>query len=414
MRLSLIEDNPLRMLGVFANATMREMEQNKTQLQVFAHVGQELQLPLWLNGLSMLQPLPVVTEEMLTQAQAQLTLQEERDRYALFWFERDAEHEQEDLDTIVLLNENRLEEVKRCWWQRTDHAAQKNLLLLAVLADDWPEIGKRAVRCFADDIAGFRLFMAEVVKESDDANSPLSFMLLDHFETEPWKKELERQLEDNHKRVLDKLIADVKQIDSVSLSLMYKELGEAISKTDHVDSLKNLKGEKSIVYAYYANETAKGLLKAIHLCVCKYGEIAEWAAPFVKRLWAYVNENDPEYNILQNMMKHVVYWTKWNKTADHIIYSFGKVTPLESKDDDGCLVLFMKLLVVFLLLFILGKACGPLIRPGKEKTDRFQYQYERIQIPEPSQYPWQMDSVTIQQHIEELEMMINNENNANF
>ena len=63
----LTDSNPLRILGVFANASLREIEQNKALLRAFARVGQEAQLQLWLNGLSLLKPLPPVTEAMLAQ-----------------------------------------------------------------------------------------------------------------------------------------------------------------------------------------------------------------------------------------------------------------------------------------------------------------------------------------------------------
>ena len=405
MRIPLIDDNPLRVLGIFSNATLREQEQNKAQLRAFARVGQQAQLPLWLNGLAWLPKLPAVTEKVLTAAQSHVTLPSDHARHAYFWFERDSDHKQTDNDAIALLNDSNVSGARQLWAQRDDHAAQKNLLLLAVLGDDWPEIGIRASRCFADDIAGFRLFIAEVVKASDDANSPLSFMLLDHFETELWKKELERLLEDNHKRVLDKLIDDVKQIDSVSLlSLMGKELEEAVGKIDHVDSIKNLKGEQSIVYIYYANETAKTLLKAIHLYVYKYGGNAEWAVPVAKRLWGYVNENDSERSTLLRMKEQIVSWTKWNKTSDRIYDSFDKATSLEPKDN-GCLMIFVKLLLFYLFLFVLGKACGP-TRTSKKETDRFRYYLDEKRQQ-------QIDSMSIQQVMEILNKMNENENNAN-
>ena len=96
MRLKLIDDNPLRVLGVYANSTLREIEHNKSQLRAFARIGQEVELPLWLNGLSLLPHLPMVDETMLEQAQAKLSLQEDRERYQLFWFEFDSNFAQED------------------------------------------------------------------------------------------------------------------------------------------------------------------------------------------------------------------------------------------------------------------------------------------------------------------------------
>ena len=41
MKVPQIEYNPLRVLGVFANATLREIEQNKAQLRAYARVSLE-------------------------------------------------------------------------------------------------------------------------------------------------------------------------------------------------------------------------------------------------------------------------------------------------------------------------------------------------------------------------------------
>ena len=84
MRIPQIDINPLRVLGVYANSTLREIEQNKAQLRAFARVGQKVELRLWLRGLTLLPPMPDVTEEMVTQAQSQISLQDDRDNYARF------------------------------------------------------------------------------------------------------------------------------------------------------------------------------------------------------------------------------------------------------------------------------------------------------------------------------------------
>jgi len=81
-----------------------------------------VQLPLWLNGLPLLTPLPAVTEELLHEAQARLSLQADRDRYARFWFERDSDHAQEDEEALSLLNDNKMDKACELWRKRSDSA----------------------------------------------------------------------------------------------------------------------------------------------------------------------------------------------------------------------------------------------------------------------------------------------------
>ena len=88
---------------------------------------------MWLKGLSLLPPMPDITEEMLTQAQSQISLQEDREDYARFWFEKDESFAHEDEKVFSLLSKDKVRKARKLWEQRTDHAAMKNLLLLAVM-----------------------------------------------------------------------------------------------------------------------------------------------------------------------------------------------------------------------------------------------------------------------------------------
>ena len=159
MRIPQIDNNPLRVLGVYANSSLREIEQNKAQLRAFARVGQKVELPLWLKGFSLLPPMPDITEEMVQQAQSQISLQDDRDDYARFWFERDENLAQVDEKVFSLLCNNQVDEACHLLQQRTDHAAMKNLLLLSVMNDDWSMIADCASKCshfYESGSQGFR------------------------------------------------------------------------------------------------------------------------------------------------------------------------------------------------------------------------------------------------------------------
>lgn len=365
-----IYDNPLRVLGVFANATLRDIEKTKAQLRAFAHVGQEVQLPLWLNGLKLLPPLRDVTEERLQQAKAQLALQKEHDHYALFWFERDKDHIQEEDKAIELLNGNRVDEARQMWEQRTDRAARKNLLLLAVICEDWNGIADCATRLFGNDTRAFRLFMAEIVKYSPKANDKQSYELLSHFRDDTLREEMERVLVDNHKHILDEAIDRLKRMKSEDIHVIKEELERMIAARSHVEALRYLLGSDSFTCPYYANQTAKALVNALDL----YSELHfyfpeyKWAAKIVNEIWKDIDLSDPENKDL---------WKK--KIAIEVRAKIQRVD--DSSENNGCLDSIKGILAYFLILFfaafLFRSGCGR----RKEYRSPYRYNYQKYYTP---------------------------------
>ena len=346
-----ISDNPLRVLGVFANATQRQIEKNKAQLKAFAHVGQQVELPLWLNGLKLLPPLTGVTEETLAQAQAQLSLQKERDRHALFWFEQDKDHAQDEDIAITLLNGNHVDAAREMWEKRSDRAALKNLLLLAVMDDDWKEIATCATLLFKDDTASFRTFMAEMVKLSREANGPLSLDLLPLFTDEARRAEMKQMLVRNHQHFLDEAIERLKRTKSDDIIALEEEIERGMRARSRVDALKKMLGKDSFTYSFYAKETAKALMKAImHYTSLTFRvEDSKWAAGIVNEIWADIDLSDPE--------------TKDFWLAKNRIESRAKISRAsDSSTNSGCADTIWELICLygftFLLAILFRGGCG--------------------------------------------------------
>ena len=365
MKVPLIENNPLRVLGVFSNATLREIEQNKAQLRAFARVGQETSLPLWLNGLSLLPRLPFVTDDLLAEAEAQLTLQNEHKRHALFWFERDSDHAQEDLEACSLLNNDQVDEARQVWQQRTDHAAQNNLLLLAVIADDWIEIAERAPKCFEDNIIDFRLFMHEILKPFVEANSSHSYEMLYFFEQEPWRTEVKRLLESIHKQTLDEKIDRLNCADSTDESLLKSNIEEVLSAMTHLEALNELCGKESIISVYYYKETTKLLSKKIdELCrQFKDRRMTNWVLKQLNKLLDSLESDSPIYSYAESL-------------RDEIKSSVKEKNYIRSSCLDCCSLLleyFFGVLIIFGLLFI--PTC---FSKHKQYLDESRYSFPKI------------------------------------
>ena len=309
MRVPLIEDNPLRVLGVYANSTLREIEQNKAQLRAYARVGQEVQLPLWLNGLSLLTPLPTITEELLVQAQTQLSLQADHDRYGLFWFEKGTVYDQNEEEAIALLNNNHIEEACRLWQQRIDYTAQKNLLLIAVLTDDWNEIATKSPLCFPHNMLAFRMFMTEVLKTSPKANSPQSHELPELFKDNFWSAEMKRMLVNWHKQALDDALDHLKRTDTNNSVLLKKEIEWTYSERSRLEALKNLLGNDSFTHTYYANELSKTILNAIKVYLDHNDSLIsyKWAVDMAKELCENLSESEPDLIKLKSLESIIEY-----------------------------------------------------------------------------------------------------------
>ena len=326
MRVPLIEDNPLRILGVYANSTLREIEQNKAQLRAFDRVGQKVQLSLWLNGLSLLTPLPTITEDLLTQAQSQLSLQADHDRYGFFWFERETLDDLNEEEAIALLNNNQVEEACRLWKQRSSYAAQKNLLLIAVLTDDWNEIAIRIDPCFNHDMSAFRMFMAEVLKTSPKANSPQSHELPELFEGNLLREEMKRMLINWHKQALDDALDHLKRTDTNDSELLKKEIEWTYSEKYRLVALENLLGNESFTYSFYAKEFSKTLLNVFKKYLDhnhNYGVNSDtWALGMTRELCKDLSNGELELKIflmLQTYKANVInsYSSDYGESSDN-------------------------------------------------------------------------------------------------
>ena len=79
----IIYNNPFRILGVYANASIKDIKANEAKAKAFLNVGREVTYPCDFNQL--LSPIQR-TAEMMAFANSQLTLPNEKIKHALFWF----------------------------------------------------------------------------------------------------------------------------------------------------------------------------------------------------------------------------------------------------------------------------------------------------------------------------------------
>lgn len=84
--LDIIQNNPFRILGVYADASAAEIKRNETKIRRFLEVGKSITFPT--DELGNL-PAPIRTNESLDKALSSLNLPQEKLYHALFWYSKD-------------------------------------------------------------------------------------------------------------------------------------------------------------------------------------------------------------------------------------------------------------------------------------------------------------------------------------
>ena len=126
-----ITNNPYRILGVFSNASLREITANKTKRAKFASVGKSVALEADMDGV-----LPPVNrnEASVEKAFADLSLPLDKLKHALFWFVKDT-----NFDEMALghLNAGDMEKAKEILEKKENWSSLINLGVLAMIREDY-------------------------------------------------------------------------------------------------------------------------------------------------------------------------------------------------------------------------------------------------------------------------------------
>lgn len=122
-----IYNNPFRILGVYANASIRDIRANEAKAKAFLNVGKEVTFPCDFNQIM---PLVLRTSEMMTSANSQLTLPNEKIKSALFWFAKVT-----PLDEIAFnhLNNGNFEYTLSIWKKKECFSSLLNISTLALI-----------------------------------------------------------------------------------------------------------------------------------------------------------------------------------------------------------------------------------------------------------------------------------------
>lgn len=131
--ISAIINNPFRILGVYSNASQKEITSNARKIKRFIEVGKSVDFPTDFNFI--LPPLNR-TAEMVENALAILTNAQDKFRYSLFWFVKG-----DDIDVIALdnLQANNIAKAKEIFGKRDTWSSSINLSTLAFIENRYED-----------------------------------------------------------------------------------------------------------------------------------------------------------------------------------------------------------------------------------------------------------------------------------
>lgn len=122
--MNIINNNPYRILGVFANSPRKDYVANKGKATAFLKVNRPVEFPLDLKGLL---SVPNRTLDLMNEAEARLAIAKEQIKYAQFWFI----HESTSLDDLAFksLFSGNMAEAINTWSEKETISSLQNQLV---------------------------------------------------------------------------------------------------------------------------------------------------------------------------------------------------------------------------------------------------------------------------------------------
>lgn len=176
--MDILQKNPYRLLGVYANSPTKERMANHNKLKAFLKVGKQvsypLDLPQYLTSIDR-------DEATIAEAESKLTLPKDQLHYALFWFVNVT-----TLDSVAFkhLVAGKIEEAKAIWMKKACASSLQNLIVCVLIQNDFSTALSQA-----EQLYGNSNYLNELVTEITGSGenvdaTALAFDFLDTLATE--------------------------------------------------------------------------------------------------------------------------------------------------------------------------------------------------------------------------------------
>lgn len=322
----LAEENPYRVLGVFANSSQKDLLANASRMSAFLRVKRQIPFSTdSIGNLSIVQR----SEETVNQARAALALPTQRLQHALFWFMKSSP---EDSEALRRLEQGEHVAAETIWEEKSDVTARHNLILCRFLSCE----GEQALRLlgclYAESSAELGrlvdsslcpteedlvdIFLSELNRESPD-----SILSLAVYVTRPvWKSKLSRYMVDR----LIKLIHDWKEKPSASGTVSLDAAKSLVMEALPIlQGLESLVGIDDTTYTNLSDQVATEVLQ----CAIQYFNHQEAAH-------TVVSETLP----VMELARKIARGSAVRKRCDENIFAVRRITsqlPDESLGEEG-------------------------------------------------------------------------------
>lgn len=196
--MNIIENNPYRQLGVYANSSTKERLANLNRLKAFLKVGKLVSFPL---DLPQLLPPANRSEESVADAVAKLTLPREQMLYGQFWFLKAT-----PIDEVAFrhIATGDVVSAERIWQKKEDASSLQNRIVCTLMKGDY-DSALSCANTLYNNVSYVRQLKSEVVGEDGNVkveDMPLAFLdalsdevggrtLLPYLSCATWKKHVE-------------------------------------------------------------------------------------------------------------------------------------------------------------------------------------------------------------------------------
>ena len=195
LRMNVLNNNPYRLLGVYANSPTKERLANHNRMKAFLKVGKPVSFPLDLP--QYLQPINRI-DALVADAEAKLALPKDQMFYAQFWFVKTTPLDDVAFNHLIAGELSKAEEI---WQKKETLSSLQNRIVCALMRDDYAQ----ALSC-AEALYGNMQYVNQFVLavigtggNVDVTNLPFTFLnilceeigvqkILPHIANSIWKK----------------------------------------------------------------------------------------------------------------------------------------------------------------------------------------------------------------------------------
>ncbi|WP_249173738.1 hypothetical protein [Bacteroides pyogenes] len=193
--MNVLNNNPYRLLGVYANSPTKERLANHNRIKAFLKVGKSVSFPLDLP--QYLQPINR-TDILVVDADAKLALPKDQMLYAQFWFVKTTPLDDVAFNHLIAGELSKAEEI---WQKKETLSSLQNRIVCALMRDDYAQALSCAEALYGN-LQYVNQFVSAVIGTGgnvDVTNLPFTFLdtlceeidvqkILPHIANSTWKK----------------------------------------------------------------------------------------------------------------------------------------------------------------------------------------------------------------------------------